>query len=288
MGIHSNKAILKKSLVSPESLLLNKQTIEHEEQLRPLLKWAGGKRWLIPELKRIWTTQGHRRMVEPFCGGLAISLGLLPEQALLNDINPHLINFYKWVKRGSEISLKMRNKKATFYRFRNRLNDLIDKGKAKTSEAAQLFFYLNHTGYNGLCRFNKKGNYNVSFGKYNRVNYVKNLEQYQKHFSGWKFTNLDFNEIQLRSDDFIYADPPYDAGFTRYSKEEFGWNEQKELVEWLASHKGPVVLSNQATDRIVKLYDRSGYDLKFYQAPRMISCDGNRMRALEVLATKGI
>src|SRR6266850_3785830 len=69
-------------------------------RLRPPLKWAGGKRWLVPHLLPYWNPHSSRRLVEPFCGGLAVALGLLPRKALLNDRNPHLIHFYCWLKRG--------------------------------------------------------------------------------------------------------------------------------------------------------------------------------------------
>jgi hypothetical protein len=73
-------------------------------RVRPPLKWAGGKRWQIPELEQFWKGNSNLRLVEPFCGGLAVGLGLMPARALLNDINPHLINFYHWLKRGLTIS----------------------------------------------------------------------------------------------------------------------------------------------------------------------------------------
>ena len=79
--------------------------------LKPPLKWAGGKRWQVPHLRSYWTINAHRRLVEPFCGGLAVALGLMPARALLNDINPHVINFYKWLKRGLIITDEMVNAK---------------------------------------------------------------------------------------------------------------------------------------------------------------------------------
>src|SRR2546421_12588880 len=90
------------------------------EVLPPPLKWAGGKRWQLPHLRKYWERQSHRRLVEPFSGGLAVTLGLLPERALLNDINPHLINFYRWLKRGLNISIEMSNNEAHFYNQRKR------------------------------------------------------------------------------------------------------------------------------------------------------------------------
>src|SRR5689334_24073563 len=66
--------------------------------LRPPLKWAGGKRWQLPHLRPLWARHTHRRLVEPFCGGLAVAIGLSPARALLNDANPHVINFYRWLQ----------------------------------------------------------------------------------------------------------------------------------------------------------------------------------------------
>src|SRR5712691_9224646 len=104
--------------------------------VRPPLKWAGGKRWQIPHLRKHWEPENHRRLVEPFCGGLAVALGLAPEEALLNDINPHLINFYRWLKRGLNISIEMSNNQTRFYKHRTRFNELLRTGKATTKEAA--------------------------------------------------------------------------------------------------------------------------------------------------------
>src|ERR1022692_3592650 len=81
----------------------------------PPLKWAGGKRWLVSDLVRLSKPHRSQRFVEPLCGGLAISLGLMPERTLINDINPHAINFYRWLKKGLRISLKMRYERAYFY-----------------------------------------------------------------------------------------------------------------------------------------------------------------------------
>src|SRR5687767_2119331 len=101
-------------------------------RLLPPLKWAGGKRWQIPYLREFWDPRKSRRLVEPFCGGLAVTLGLLPGTALLNDINPHLINFYRWIQRGLTISIEMENESSHFYRQRERFNQLLRRGKAET------------------------------------------------------------------------------------------------------------------------------------------------------------
>ena len=256
--------------------------------VRPPLKWAGGKRWQVQHLRKFWEPQRHRRLVEPFCGGLAVTIGLAPTRALLNDVNPHLINFYTWLKRGFRIFLRMRNDSATYYASRQRFNLYLHNGGAHSKEVAGLFYYLNRTGYNGLCRFNRQGGFNVPFGRYTKISYKRNFLEFKELFRSWDFVNLDFEAVPLCPDDFIYADPPYDVEFTQYSKQVFGWDEQVRAAQWLARHPGPVILSNQETPRIVSLYKELGYHLHYLSAPRLISCTGDRTRAREVLATRNL
>jgi DNA adenine methylase len=257
-------------------------------RLKPPLKWAGGKRWLVPRLLPLWQRHAHRRLVEPLCGGLAVSLGLLPERALLNDINPHPVNFYRWLCQGLQIEIEMHNDAGLYYDHRARFNRLIREGQAESNEAAALFYYLNRTGYNGLCRFNRKGEFNVPFGKYKRIHYATDFAAYQDVLRRWEFTSVPFEALPLEPDDLIYADPPYDVEFTKYTQEDFKWDDQVRLAEWLARHPGPVILSNQATERIMRLYMEVGFELHTLHAPRMISCNGDRTPAVEVLALKGV
>jgi len=257
---------------------------------RPPLKWAGGKRWQIPHLERYWRPHAHRRLVEPFCGGLAVALGLKPAAALLNDVNPHLINFYQRLKRGLVLSERMVNAKSPYYSAREEFNRLLAEGRGDTKRGAELFYYLNRTGYNGLCRFNRRGEFNVPFGRYKTINYftTKDFRPYVEIFRHWRFTNTDFDDVPLDPDDFVYADPPYDVEFTHYSTGGFSWDDQVRTARWLAKHPGPVVLSNQATPKIRTLYDSLGYTLHVLHAPRRISCTGDRTPAAEVLATRNL
>lgn len=257
-------------------------------RLRPPLKWVGGKRWLVPVLRELW--QGHRedRLVEPFVGGMAVALGLRPHDALLNDINPHLINFYRWLQKGFVLEIERTYKREVYYRHRRRFNELICQGEGGSHEAAELFYYLNRTGYNGLCRFNKKGRYNVPFGRHLSVRCLEDLSSYAPVLARWCFECADFGQLSLEPDDFLYADPPYDVEFTSYSAAEFGWEEQVRLAHWLAAHDGPVVASNQATERILELYGGLGFEIELHAGPRRISCTGDRKPAQEMLALRGL
>lgn len=259
--------------------------------LAPPLKWAGGKRWLVPALLSYWDPHRNRRLVEPFAGGLAIALGLLPSRALLNDANPHLVAFYRWLQRGlnlSQTGIDLQNDRIIYARNRSLFNDLIRNGNGESAQAAALFYYLNRTGYNGLCRFNGKGFFNVPFGRYKRIPYREDFEAYRRTLSAYDFTCGDFENVSLREADFIYADPPYDVEFTSYSAGGFTWEDQVRLAHWLAAHRGPVVASNQATPRICRLYRRLGFSVRKLAAPRRISCDGNRDDAEEMLAVRNL
>jgi DNA adenine methylase len=179
---------------------------------------------------------------------------------------------------------KFVHSESAYYRARSRFNALLKNGRADTAEAAGLFYYLNRTGYNGLCRFNRSGGFNVPFGRHPRINYRYDFGEYRTAFAGWTFTNTHFSDVPLAPDDFVYADPPYDVEFTKYSKDGFTWDDQVATAEWLARHSGPVILSNQATPRILREYKRLGFHLETFEAPRKISCTGDRSPATEVLA----
>jgi DNA adenine methylase len=261
-------------------------TAEERAPVRPPLKWAGGKRWQLPHLRALWDAHRHRRLVEPFCGGLAVALGLRPGTALLNDSNPHLIDFYRWLKRGLTIDIPLRNDRRHFYRQRERFNALVKGGQSASREAASLFYYLNRTAYNGLCRFNQQDEFNVPFGRYKTIRYLKDFGSYVPVLADWEFVSTDFEQLDLRADDFVYADPPYDVEFTQYARSRFTWEDQARAARFFAAHPGPVVLVNQATPRIERLYRDLNYDVRFLAAPRRISCTGDRTPAGEIIATR--
>jgi DNA adenine methylase len=254
----------------------------------PPLKWAGGKRWQLPHLRPLWAAHAGRRLVEPFCGGLAVALGLRPARALLNDLNPHVVNFYRWLQRGLTIELDMQNDRDLYDRHRAEFNALIARGEATSRRAAELFYFLNRTGFNGLCRFNRQGLFNVPFGRYTRIRYVRDFHAYRDLLSGWTFSNVDIETLPLDPDDFVYADPPYDVEFTQYARRGFDWTDQERTALRLAAHRGPVVLVNQATERVEALYRRLGFAVSFLEAPRRINCTGNRTPAREIVAARNL
>ena len=199
------------------------------EKLKPLLNGLAGNAGWFPISAPYGNGMLTVAWLSLLCGGLAVTLGLMPEKALLNDINPHLINFFKWLKRGLTIEIPMENNKKVYYIHREEFNYLIENGKSQIKKAAELFYYLNRTGYNGLCRFNREGKFNVPFGRYSKINYTRNFLLYKDVFANWEFVSGDFEALTLAPDDFVYADPPYDVEFTSTprkvlaGKTKLGW-----------------------------------------------------------------
>jgi DNA adenine methylase len=274
---------------SAEQLTAEPLTLsDSDESLPPPLKWAGGKRWLVSHLKPLFHAYKSHRLVEPFVGGMAVSLKLNPRRALLNDLNPHLMNFYAHVKQGLTIEMPMRNEREFFFSQRARFNELIRNLKSNSKESAELFYYLNRTAFNGLCRFNSKGEFNVPFGKYARINYAQDFLAYQKQFSQWDFACGDFETLEISPTDFVYVDPPYDVQFTKYAKEDFNWDDQERLLRWLSRLRCPLVVSNQATERVLAAYEAANFTIQKLSAPRRISCNGDRASVWEMLATRNL
>ncbi len=112
--------------------------------------------------------------------------------------------------------------------------------------------------------------------------------QCREVFKCRKFKCTDFEELTLKNEDFIYADPPYDVEFASHSKGGFDWEDRVRPVKWLAKHPGLAVLSNQATERFVELYGDYRFKIKYYNAPRRISCNGDKAPEKIVLAARGV
>ena len=271
-----------------ESLFPDYVTSIESFDVSPALKWAGGKRWLVPHLQPIWQNFSNRRLVEPFIGGMGVSLGLRPKTALLSDINEHLINFYQWLQKGLVVDTEMLNEEKAFYDARLRFNHLIRTNKHISKEAAELFYYLNRTCFNGLCRFNSKNEFNVPFGRYKKINYTKDFTYFTNTVNRWDINQHSFELTELGENDFLYIDPPYDTPFTQYSKDNFLWGDQEKLANWLCETDNPMVVTNQATTRIIELYSDLGFTIETMAAPRRISSSGDRTPALEMFATKNI
>jgi DNA adenine methylase len=217
-----------------------------------------------------------------------VALGLQPKRALLADANPHLVNFYQQLRDPRPFEIKMENNEALFYAYRNCFNELAGTSGQYTRTAAELFYFLNRTCFNGVCRFNRAGKYNVPFGAYSSINYRRDFSDYAAAFRGWDIRCQSFEQLDVQADDFLYCDPPYDGTFTDYSSGGFSWEQQVYLAQWAARHPGPAVMSNQATDRILDLYRSLGFDVRLVEVARSVSAKGDRKPAMEMLAMRNI
>ena len=257
-----------------------------KQRLDPLFKWPGGKRWFAKRYALQLSQVPFKRLVEPFAGGMAVSLALKPQKALIHDRNDHLINFYQQVKSHIFSLESTFCTREQYYSLRDKFNALIQSEKAQTTELAKIFWQLNRWGYNGLCRFNQKGLFNVPYGD-NKTAKKFDLSLYHQQFKHWTFTSGDFEQISLKAQDLVFCDPPYDNAFKSYCERDFSFEDQIRLVSWLDKYQGPTILMNHPTDRIMELYQDHGFSLSIISAPRSISCQKlGRKPCQEVVAIK--
>ncbi len=268
--------------------------------LKPYLKWAGGKRKLVAELLPHLEVGRTRRLVEPFCGSAAVSLALHDRfgRFWLNDTNPDVIavlealrdNPSALIEETRELFVPENNVDTRYYELRAELN-----GRPPRSRTA-LFLYLNRHGYNGLCRYNASGEFNVPFGRYKNPGApLEELHAARALARKAHLTSDDFRAVMVecRKGDTVYCDPPYvplskTASFTKYAVRDFGRADQEALVEaavQAAKRGATVVVSNHATEETRRRYRRAGAHVHEVDVKRSISCDGsNRAVVREVIA----
>lgn len=261
-----------------------KKTAE-KTQVQPFLKWAGGKRQLLPEIRKYIPTKINT-YYEPFIGAGAVLFDIQPEKAVINDINIELVNVYQVIKDNAveliEDLKKHENDHEYFYEIRN-LDRTPSYLELSPIERASRIIYLNKTCFNGLFRVNSKGQFNVPFGKY------KNPQIVNEHVIRAVHSYLSKNDVQIlntdfekvvegsKEGDFIYLDPPYDpvsstSSFTSYSLDGFNREDQqrlKNLFVELDKRGCNVLLSNSATDFIKELY--RDYHIEIVSASRHIN-----------------
>lgn len=258
----------------------------------PFLKWVGGKRQLIPEIKEI-LPKGimSRRYYEPFIGGGALFFDLQPKQALINDYNDELINVYMVIRDNPDELIedlrKHENTAEYFYEIRALDRLPLFEDLTKVQKASRII-YLNKTCYNGLYRVNNAGEFNSPFGKYKNPNIVN--EPVIKAVSNY----LNSEQIQILSGDyeavlrdapansFVYLDPPYhpiseSSNFTGYV--QGGWSETDQIrlrdtCDMLTENGVQFLLSNSASDFIREIY--SNYTIQVVHASRAVNSDPSK------------
>jgi len=263
---------------------------------RPFLKWAGSKYRVLEHIRDMLPP--GRRLIEPFAGSGAVFMNTEYDRYLLADSNADLINLYRILQHQGPAFIEVcarlfqdrTNQEDYYYRRRVEFNRCRDPQRK-----AALFVYLNRHGYNGLCRYNAAGLFNVPFGRYKRPYFpAEELQAFHARSLHAEFVHLDFATVMqsARAGDVVYCDPPYvplsdSANFTSYSAGGFDLPQQTllaELAEQTRQRGIPVLISNHNTRFTRDAYRRAN-NIKRFNVRRFISCQGNkRGHAGELLA----
>jgi len=266
----------------------------------PFVKWAGGKRQLLAQIRERMPRE-YNRYYEPFIGGGAVVFDLLPENALINDINEALINAYVQIRENVDSFLDNINRidsaigedgKAYYYSMRNLYNMKLEKMQYDI-ELAALFVFLNKHCFNGLYRVNSKGLFNVPYNNSKRVSYdeesIRMTSDYLKRVT---ITTGDFEDACRNAGrgDFVFLDSPYaplnPTSFESYTKEGFTLESHERLArlyDELTERGCYCMLTNHNTELIEQLYGNKGYTISVVNVKRMINSDANNRKGQEVI-----
>jgi DNA adenine methylase len=262
---------------------------------RPFIKWAGGKRQLLPALLE-HTPANPPHYFEPFIGGGALFFALRPRKAVLADVNERLIRTYKGVRDNPDEVIRLLrgypHDATFFYRFREAEIDA-----ATNAEVAAWFIYLNKTGFNGLYRVNRANRFNVPFGRYANPNICDEptLRACSAALAGTELLVADFEVAvaKAKRGDFVYFDPPYvplstTSSFTSYTSGGFGPAEQTRLRDTARKLKKRgvrVLLSNSSAPFVRDLYS-TGFEVTEVSATRVVNSKATARGAIVELLIK--
>lgn len=266
----------------------------------PFVKWAGGKRQLIPQI-RARMPKKYENYYEPFVGGGAVIFDLLPANALINDINKALINTYRQIRDIPEKFIADVNRldkempedgRAYYYSLRELYNDKLMKSEYDL-ELASLFVFINKHCFNGLYRVNGKGLFNVPYNNSRRASIDEEaIMEISKYLKDVKIVDGDFEEAckNAKKGDFVFLDSPYaplnPTSFESYTKEGFDVESHKRLsrlYDNLTDRGCYCMLTNHNTRLINDLYGNKGYKIEVVSVKRMINSDASNRVGKEVI-----
>lgn len=234
-----------------------------EKYLKPLVKWSGGKKDEIHEILKY--IPSYDTYIEPFVGGGALYFHLEPKKSVIADVHVELIDFYRALKdcKNKEIYKFMQennNDEDTYYKVRS-----IEP--KDSLENAKRFYYLRKTCFRGMMRYNKKGEFNIPYGRYKNCNFDDLLEErYINILKNSEILCEDFEKVFEKYDNssnFMFLDPPYDTEFTDYGYCKFGQEEHNRLAECFKKTKIKCLMVIGKTHFIEELY--KDYIVKEYQ-----------------------
>ncbi len=266
----------------------------------PFVKWAGGKRQLLPQIKERMPERYHD-YYEPFVGGGAVVFDVLPANALINDSNRALINTYRQICNAPEGFLKAvknldegmwEDGKKYYYSLREHYNDKLMKAEYDV-ELAALFVFINKHCFNGLYRVNGKGLFNVPYNGSRRSSVDESvILEISKYLQGVTIIDGDFEKAcrEAKEGDFVFIDSPYaplnPTSFESYTKEGFDIESHKRLAKFydeLTARGCYCMLTNHNTELINKLYGNKGYKIDVVSVKRMINSDASNRVGEEVI-----
>ncbi len=265
---------------------------------KPFVKWAGGKRQILGELKKYMPLQ-YNTYYEPFVGGGALLFDLSPKNAVINDYNSELMNVYNVLKDENKYnkmckllnSYEANNSEEFYYEIRNKDRNKKTFDRLSDYNRAARTIYLNKACFNGLYRVNSKNEFNVPYNKKTNVNTYDGENLLTIHMylnmNNVQILCTDFEKAveQAQKGDFVYFDPPYDSDkqiFNSYTENGFGKEEQLRLSEVFKKldKKGVyVMLSNHNTKYINDLY--CDYNIHVIEAKRNINSNGKKRGKVE-------
>ena len=265
---------------------------------KPFVKWAGGKRQIMPEIKK-YVPENYDTFYEPFVGGGAVFFELAPKKAVINDYNSELMNVFECIKdenKFDKMCTELNHHEANhseeyYYQVRNIDRDVKKYNKLADYKKAARTIYLNKACFNGLYRVNSKIEFNVPFGKKEKVNTYEGQNLGVVHcilnFNDIKLLSTDFEEAvkDAKKGDFVYLDPPYDSDtstFNDYTENGFNKDEQRRLAllfKELSDRGCFVMLSNHNTILVNELY--KDYNIHVIEAKRNINANGKKRGKVE-------
>lgn len=266
---------------------------------KTFLKWAGNKQRIIKHILPLLEQEKHNRLIEPFVGSGSLFLNSEFEEYVLSDINETLIDLYAFLKEQGEDYVSFLNSFFTpenntlemYYRLREDFNTTSDRYRRSA-----LFLYFNKHAFNGLCRFNGKGEFNVPFGYYKEPKFPeKELREFLLKLKKANviLLNKSYEDVlkNCKMGDVVYCDPPYiplsaSASFTKYSTKDFNLSDQKNLGNELISLQGKgikSVISNHDCELAREIY--KGATIHTLNVSRTIAAKGASRKAVgEILA----
>lgn len=266
----------------------------------PFVKWAGGKRQLIPQIRERMPEK-YNDYYEPFVGGGAVIFELLPANALINDINKALINTYRTICNEPDAFLIEVNRldndmwedgKKYYYSIREHYNDKLMRSEYDVEQAA-LFVFINKHCFNGLYRVNGKGLFNVPYNNSRRVSVDEDvIIATSEYLRGVTIIDGDFEQAckNAKKGDFVFIDSPYaplnPTSFESYTKEGFDIESHKRLAKLydeLTARGCYCMLTNHNTELINELYGNKDYKIDVVSVKRMINSDASNRVGEEVI-----